>query len=393
MSTENLQPQISNPPGTHHGPLVEENVARLGRVLDNVKVLTTEQNTNKAISPSDAVNKFDNTSVNNSEKLSLLKPVYRKLAITGASGYLGSKLLNFLSNELFLNYNILAIDSSQSTSRKNAQGQVESYSGNILDKKALAAKFNEFGVESVAHLAKKTVIGHDKEEADSAYVIEVEGTKAVVEACVAAGVKHLVVLSSDCVYGYYPHQGRPALETNKLIGHPEIDHANNKIMVEYILAQARRQYPQLKQTIFRVPVIMGKNKNSPLLNLFLEKTILAPSNYEPVYSLVSENDVLNALALGLVEGRFGIYNLAADGAVSLSDIAKVQGKVIKRMNFNLLRTLLKLSPIFGLSSFDAKELPFLFHHPILANTALKTVFGYTPPRNAMQILLDWFEKL
>jgi UDP-glucose 4-epimerase len=82
--------------------------------------------------------------------------------------------------------------------------------------------------------------------------IDVGGTRNVVAACVAAGVDHLTVTSSGAAYGYHPsNAGAWLTEDAPLRGHDRFAYSANKRDVEALLADARREHPELAQLVLR----------------------------------------------------------------------------------------------------------------------------------------------
>ena len=79
----------------------------------------------------------------------------------------------------------------------------------------------------------------------------------------------------------------------------------------------------------------------------------------------------------------GIFNLAADGAISNKDLAKVLNKKYMALPAALLRFLLFLGKSTGLSKYGPEQLLFIQFRPVLDNHKLKTVFGYQPEKNSL----------
>ena len=107
-----------------------------------------------------------------------------KIAITGGTGFVGSRLAQRLAAD---GHDVVVIGRTVRTSGLPAN--VRLVRAEITDAVALAAAFE--GCDAVAHCA-----GINREIGGQTYArIHVEGTRAVVEASRAAGVEHLVMLS------------------------------------------------------------------------------------------------------------------------------------------------------------------------------------------------------
>ncbi|MDZ7813292.1 MAG: hypothetical protein U5L74_09295 [Ideonella sp.] len=82
----------------------------------------------------------------------------------------------------------------------------------------------------------------------------------------------------------------------------------------------------------------------------------------------------------------GCYNLAGDGALSLRQIATRLGKRTRELPAGLLTTALAIGSRLGLTRYGPEQLDFLRYRPVLLNTALKQVLGYTPRKTSAQAL-------
>ena len=68
------------------------------------------------------------------------------------------------------------------------------------------------------------------------------------------------------------------------------------------------------------------------------------------------------------------------------DIAQVLHKKTRRLPAWLLRGALSILKPLGLTQYGPEQLDFLRYRPVLLNTRLKTVFGYTPTYTSAQVL-------
>ena len=85
------------------------------------------------------------------------------------------------------------------------------------------------------------------------------------------------------------------------------------------------------------------------------------------------------------DGPAGIYNVAGDGALTIHEIAARLGKRCLVLPAALLRTALALLKPLGLTQYGPEQLDFLRYRPVLLNTRLKQVFGYTPRYTSAEV--------
>jgi UDP-glucose 4-epimerase len=235
---------------------------------------------------------------------------------------------------------------------------------------------------TVVHLASVVAVGGD-EERD--YQIDVVGTRHVLEACVAAGVRHLVVTSSGAAYGYHADNPVPLRETDALRGNEDFPYARNKREVEEMLARYREEHPQLRQTVFRPCTVLGPTTDNQITAIFERPVVTGLSGTATPFSLISDDDVVAALAQAVRNGKPGVYNLAGDATLSLREIARLNGKPFVPIPPAVMRGALWLLHALRLTRLTPQNVKFIQYRPVLDNSRLKSEFGYTPKRDARAV--------
>lgn len=144
---------------------------------------------------------------------------HRNVFVTGASGLLGSSLVERLVKE---GANVVAlvrdwVPESRFVNEGFA-GRVIVARGELEDFTALLRILNEYEVDSVFHLGAQTIVGTAKRSALSTFEANVRGTWNLMEACHALPglVERVVVASSDKAYG--SHETLPYTEDMPLQG-------------------------------------------------------------------------------------------------------------------------------------------------------------------------------
>ncbi|HEY2477467.1 MAG TPA: NAD-dependent epimerase/dehydratase family protein [Solirubrobacterales bacterium] len=209
--------------------------------------------------------------------------------------------------------------------------------GDILDRGHLAELFD--GADVAVHLA--FAIFGDREETRR---INLEGSRNVFEAAVEAGVGRLVYASSVAAYGFHPDNPQPLTEETAAIGSSSFYYSAQKAELEEALDEILAG-SELGAYVFRPCIVAG-----PRATMLIEQTVGAVRLGDPAprlrrhvldripllrpilpdsglpLQLVHHDDVAAALAAA-VEGRGepGAYNLAGDGQIVISDIARALG--------------------------------------------------------------------
>lgn len=302
----------------------------------------------------------------------------KRILITGAAGYIGS----ILRKELQGKHEVLGLDI-----RSDASTTPPVQIGDIRDPK-LRDIMAEHRISHVVHLA--SVLESSGNPARD-YDIDVNGTRNVVESCLAAGVQHLCVTSSGAAYGY--HHDNPAWirEDTPVRGNDEFPYAKHKRLVEDMLARYRQTHPELRQLILRPGTVLGAHTENLITNLFKKRRILAIRGSETPFVFIWDQDVVRIILQGVETDAEGVYNLAGDGAVPLRDIAQMLGKSTLELPPWLLRMGLLFGSTVRLTRYGPEQLKFLQYRPVLDNHALKTTFGYTPQMTSKETFLFWMK--
>ena len=208
--------------------------------------------------------------------------------------------------------------------------------GDVLDREAVENAVA--GADVVIHLA--FILIGDPEEAQP---INLEGSRNVFEAAVAAGVKRLVYTSSVAAYGFHSDNPQPLTEDVEPRGTDGFYYSAHKAELEGLLEEILAD-SETEAYVFRPSIVAGPDACTliettvellpvygqlPILRrLFDEVPFLAPVLPDPgvPFQLVHQDDVASALLAATVgDGEPGHYNLAGDGTLRISDIARALG--------------------------------------------------------------------
>jgi nucleoside-diphosphate-sugar epimerase len=126
--------------------------------------------------------------------------------VTGGAGFLGINLVRYLLDR---GYDVTSLDLAP-FDYADCRDRIRIVTGDIRDKQAVAGAMKGAGL--VVHCAAALPL-YTREEIFST---DVEGTRNVIEAAAAAGVKRFVHVSSTAVYGIPDHH--PIYEDDKLDG-------------------------------------------------------------------------------------------------------------------------------------------------------------------------------
>lgn len=294
-----------------------------------------------------------------------------RILITGAGGYLGRKVAERLS----VDRPVVGLDLRIPESPPCRMLEMD-----IRDSK-LADLLRAEGITHLVHLA--SVLESSGDEARD-YDIDVNGTRNVVAACLAAGVGHFTVTSSGAVYGYHPDNPAWLNEDDPLRANTDFPYARHKYWIEEHLRSVREQHPELRQLILRPGTVLGTQTHNQITNLFEKRFVLGIRGSDSPFVFLWDEDLARIIEEGIRGSRSGIYNLAGDGAVPIREIAAILNKPLVQVPAWLVRAVLGLGHALGLSRYRANQVNFLRYRPVLDNRRLREEFGYQPELNSRE---------
>ena len=296
----------------------------------------------------------------------------RRILITGAAGYIGSQVARRLSQD----HHVVGVDI-----RADDSADFPFYEMDIRNPD-LGRLLSEHDIQQVVHLA---AVLEDSGDRARDFDIDVNGTRNVLDACVAAGVEQLVVTSSGAAYGYHPDNPAWLDEDDALRGNPEFPYSDHKRQVETVLAEYRQTHPALKQLVLRPGTVLGANTRNLITRLFEKPRLVAVAGSPSPFVFIWDQDVVAIIQKGVLEGKAGRYNLAGDGALSIHELGRLLGKPVVSVPAGLIRAALWIGNRLGLTRYTPGQVNFLRYRPVLANRRLKEDFGYIPRKTSEQV--------
>lgn len=254
------------------------------------------------------------------------------MAVTGPTGEIGIAAVTALEREPTVER---IVGMARRPFDPAAQGWTKTtyQQGDILDREAVEDLVADADV--VIHLAF-IIMGSREESAR----INLQGTRNVFEATVAAKrPRRLVYTSSVAAYGYHSDNPVPITEDVPPRGSPEHYYSEQKAACEAALAEITEGSP-LEVFILRPCIVAGPNAPAladampwnqlpaPVRTIAKALPVLKPVVPDPGYplQLVHHDDVAAAIALAAVApAPPGAYNIAGDGLVTVSDVARALG--------------------------------------------------------------------
>jgi len=135
--------------------------------------------------------------------------------------------------------------------------------------------------------------------------------------------------------------------------------------------------------------VLGAGTENQITALFRRQKLLAVQGAESPFVFIWTKDLAKILARAATDGPTGIFNVAGDGALGVTELAARLGKPILRLPTWVLKAALAVAKPLGLSQYGPEQVRFLQYRPVLANDALKTQFGYVPELTSAEVFDLW----
>ena len=243
--------------------------------------------------------------------------VPRVVAVTGASGYIGERLVQRLLTEEGVQQ-VLGIDLRPSALEHDKLMSIEQDITAPLD-----TLFRDQRVEAVVHLA--FVLRQLRNRAESRRV-NVGGASNVLWACEAAGVRRIVLLSSSTVYGANPDNRELLTEEAELNPSATFTYAADKALTESYFHRYRDQRVETDVSILRSCVVMGPNAENFITTALDKPVLIGIGQADPPMQFLHEDDLIDLLWRFVSESRPGIFNVAGTGTVRWSELVRAARK-------------------------------------------------------------------
>lgn len=307
-----------------------------------------------------------------------------RVLVTGGAGFLGSHVAAGLVRHPSVD---LVVAADVRPPAQPVDGVVYD-EADVTRSEGLAPLLERHDIDVVVHLAAIVNPGRDHA---LEYRVDVDGTRNVLEASLAAGVRRIVVSSSGAAYGYHPDSPEWLRETDPVRGNDEFPYSKHKRLVEQMLAGYRAAHPELEQVVFRIGTILGPTVQNQITALWDGPAILTIAGSDSPFVFVWVDDVAAAMVRAATDGPTGIYNVAGDGRLTVHEIARRLGKPRVTIPAGLLAFALRAGRTLHLTVHGPEQVGFLRYRPVLANDALTREFGFRPSKTSAEAFEAYLE--
>jgi nucleoside-diphosphate-sugar epimerase len=325
----------------------------------------------------------------------------RTVAVTGASGNVGTALLRRLTGSGAAELRALA---RRQPPDRAPYDQVRWFSAD-LGEAASEQVLTEFldGADAVVHLAWALQPGRHPEALRR---VNVEGTRRVVRAAVAAGVEHVVHMSSLGAYAPGAADTR-VTEDWPTTGIPTSQYSRDKAEAERAVRELLGRHPQVVGTVVRPTLILQPEAASEIGRYFLGPVLLGLGRLLPPplahllplplpglsVSFIHADDVADALERILDRRASGAFNLAAEPLMDGDALARALGTMRIPVPAPVLRTALSAAFHARLVPTEPGWLDLGRQAPALDSTRARRLLDWAPFHRGDEVLAQFVAAL
>nr|WP_237439952.1 NAD-dependent epimerase/dehydratase family protein [Amycolatopsis rubida] len=319
-----------------------------------------------------------------------------RIAITGASGNIGTALLRALDR----GHEVITV------ARRLPDRYAEPYSwaqwraldiGEPGADQELREVFT--GADAVVHLAWAI----SPEWSDPSMVrTNEDGTRNVLQAVTSAGVRRLVCASSVAAYAPGPPEEK-VTEDWPCSGIESSAYSRSKALLETALDVFSSRHPEVALARIRPCAVLQRLAAGEFTRWLLAPLLppgLIGGRYLPVplweslrAQAVHADDVAEAIRLILDRQAVGPFNLAAEDVLHASELAQALGGTRVPTTKPVVRAVAQLSWLAGLQPLHPGWLELADQAALVDTTRARTVLGWQPRYRAAEALRDLIEGL
>lgn len=295
----------------------------------------------------------------------------RKLLITGVCGGVGRVLLRRLLETTDLD--IIGIDKRNWVLDRPARFEFKRVD---LRRGGAEDVFRTHKPWGVVHLA---FVGDQRVAKAKRHVVNVQGTQRVLQWCRKHGVRKVVMLSRAAVYGARPDNPSLIAEDMPLKLGARYEELSDLVEFDHLCRSWMWEHRDVEMVLLRPVQIVGPNIREGMLHQYLLRDPVPTAlGFNPMLQIVHEDDVIQAIALGLGPEARGIYNVPGDGSLPLTTLLSRLGRRRIPVPHPVLALTDLLAFKLGRSHLPPHAIDFVRYSCIVDGSRIRDELGYKP---------------
>lgn len=293
----------------------------------------------------------------------------RRIAITGISGYIGSQLLQRLTVHPEVEA-VIGVDARpcliDSPKLRFSLRDITQPLGGLFAKER---------VDTALHLA---FVLRPMRRDNVTRTIDIQGTRHFLEECHAAKVGHVVYLGSTAAYGAHADNPVPLTEDSPLRPNPRFQYSRDKAETDRMFQEYASSLPKVGVTVLRGCVVMGPGGARSIGAKLFQPVMVRVAGHDPRVQYIHEDDLMELLVRVLERRAAGTYNIAGDGLLRYSDVARLARRPMVAVPKAILTGVMDATWRLRLQGQStAAGMDFIAYPWVASNEKLKKAVGFS----------------
>ena len=305
--------------------------------------------------------------------------------VTGVSRFLGSRVAGELAADPSIT-RVIGIDAQQPRRADLARlGRTEFVRADIRNP-LLARVLAQARVDTVVHTP---LLGRGR-GARPHSELGVVGTMQLLGACQKSDtVRQLVLRSTTAVYGCSPSDPAVFTEDMQTCGYPVSGYAKEAVEIEGYVRGFQRRRGDIAVTVLRLAGLIGPSIETALGRYLAMPFVPTSIGFDPRLQLLHSDDAVEVLRRAAVERHPGVFNVAGDGVVYLSQAIRRAGRVRLPVPAPAVSAVGALVRNSGALELSAEQAEYLNFGRVVDAGRLREEFGFVPQYSTEAALEDY----
>lgn len=299
------------------------------------------------------------------------------VAVTGAAGFIGSRLVPALT--------AIGVGRIVGLDVREPSRAAAGFEHHLVDVAGREVEALIEGVDTIVHLA--AVLDPIVDDALMARV-NVEGTRRVLDAAAAVGVRKIVRVSPATVYGAWATNPVPLTEDAPLRPNPGFGPATHAAEVERLLYEWQLDHPDVTVTVLRAAPVLGAGAEHLWARVLAGWRRPRIRGEGAPIQVVHVDDLVSALALVVNHDHPGVFDVAAPGWLGADEVrALLPRGSLPPVPLDVMRRVLVRSWKAGMGDIPPAALPYLLNPWIVATDRIESL-GWSATHTNEETLLE-----
>jgi UDP-glucose 4-epimerase len=204
----------------------------------------------------------------------------------------------------------------------------------------------------------------------------------------ATRLKRVIVKSSTAVYGSSPSEPSIIPEDHAARDAALSGYGRDCAEAEQYTRDFGRRRPDVDLVILRTQNVVGRTVRTNITEYLALPVVPTALGYDPRLQFLHEEDAVEALFAALAGDRKGIFNIAADGIVYLSQAIRMMGRTQMPLFLPAAQSTAGILRRLGIVDFPTDQLKLILFGRVVDTRRAKAALGFSPRFSSMDALVD-----